>query len=101
MAHYKYLAPGYGVFPYPANITYPLPYQGYEPLQWERFEEQFHPPWLRQMEARMGFTPGREPLWWELMEEQFEPPGLQRMERRLGIPQPYDLRYDFPRYRIL
>jgi len=80
---------------------YPLDFPGgYEPPAWERFEEQFHPPWLRQMERRLGFTPGREPVWWELFEEQFEPPWLQRMERRLGIPQPYDPRYDYPR-RVL
>lgn len=85
--------------PYPPYVRrYPLSYTGgYEPPEWERFEEQFHPQWLKEQEARLGITKGKEPLWWELYEEQFEPPWLQRMERRLGIPQPFDPRYDIYR----
>lgn len=68
--------------------------RGYEPPEWERYEQQFHPKWLKEMEAQLGIQPGREPLWWERFEEQFEPPWLQRMERQMGFPQPYDPRYD-------
>lgn len=91
---YPYIVPIYA--PYPHVVArYPLAYRGgYEPPEWERFEERFEPPWLQRMERQRGIQPGREPLWWELEEERFEPPWLQRMERRLGIPQPYDPRYD-------
>ena len=27
---------------------------GYEPPEWERFEQQFHPLWLRGLEHQMG-----------------------------------------------
>ncbi|MDA8229666.1 MAG: hypothetical protein M0T74_18595 [Desulfitobacterium hafniense] len=84
--------------PYP-HVVYRLPVNylgGYEPLWWERYEEQFQPAWLQKMEREYGFAPGREPLWWELFEEQFEPAWLQREERRLGIPQPFDPRFDLP-----
>ena len=95
--HYQQTVPIYA--PYPHMVArYPINYiGGYEPPQWERFEEQFHPLWLRRLERNMGIRPGHEPLWWELFEEQFEPPWLQRLERRLGIPQPYNPLYDFPR----
>ena len=87
--------------PYPQMVArYPLTHIGsYEPPQWERFEEPFHPRWLKQLERRMGIIPGREPIWWELYEEQFEPPWLQRLERRMGIPQPFNPLYDLPRSR--
>jgi hypothetical protein len=85
--------------PYPCVVArYPINYRGsYEPPAWERYEEQFHPPWLRKLERQMGIRPGREPLWWELFEEQFEPPWLQHLERRMGIPQPFNPLYDLPR----
>jgi hypothetical protein len=94
----KNLVPIYS--PYSPYVRlYPITYQGgYEPPEWQRFEEQFEPPWLQQLERRIGIIPGREPLWWELFEEQFEPAWLQRLERLVGIPQPFDPRYDYPRY---
>jgi len=89
--------PIYGHYPHQVR-WYPVNYTGgYEPAWWERYEEQFEPRWLKQMEKRMGFMPGKEPIWWELFEEQFEPAWLQRLERQMGIPQPFDPRYDLPR----
>lgn len=86
--------------PYPPYVRYyPINYPGgYEPAWWQRYEEKFEPRWLQQRERQLGIMPGREPLWWELYEEQFEPRWLQFQERRLGIPQPYDPRYDAPRW---
>lgn len=95
------LVPIYGHYPHQVH-WYPVNYTGgYEPAWWERYEEQFEPRWLKQMERRMGFVHGKEPIWWELFEEQFEPAWLQRLERRMGIPQPFDPRYDLPQRKLL
>jgi len=95
--YYSNVVPIYSYYS-PYVQLYPITHRGgYEPPEWERFEEQFHPPWLRQLERRLRIVPGQEPLWWELLEEQFEPPWLQRLERQIGIPQPFDPRYDYPR----